>query len=56
MNQQTEVQQYHNIKKEEGKEEKKRKEKKRKNWGKGLGCVRWGLSKGEVWVVGGAYA
>ena len=33
MNQQTEVQQYHNIKKEEGKEEKKKKRKKKEKIG-----------------------
>ena len=39
-------------KEEEGKEKKK----KIKRGGKDFGCGRWGLSKGEVWVVGGAYA
>ena len=35
---------------------KKRREKKKKKWGNGLGYEGWGLSKGEVWVVGGANA
>ena len=48
------VQQYHNSKKEEeGKEKKKRKKKK---VGKGLGSGGQNLSKGKLWVVGGAYA
>ena len=32
------------------------KEKKKRGGGEGLGCRGWGLSKGEVYAVGRAYA
>ena len=48
MNQQLKVQQYHSSEKEE--------EGKKRGGGEGLGCGGQGLSKGEVWAVGRAYA
>ena len=35
---------------------KRRREKKKKRGGEGFGFGGWGLSKGEIWVVGGTNA
>ena len=35
---------------------KRRREEGKESGGEGLGCGGWGLSKVEVWAVGGAYA